>query len=486
MSLPYRLAKTRKIIPLVLDQVLEVSSTRPTCQSAACPLNTLSSIAINVQWLPSGSILISTCPSNVSAWCSVADLEDQKIDSVDEYLTEPLKLSPIGKLASYKRDVPEQISPKWKRTESLLQNGVQANPDCEAWKVSVASLLRCYGLEIDASTRWIPVQVFEPVSLVGPAPRETFLHQHDILWPAHLCFVRCDEVPRPGRDFSWAWDDGDDEAADPLVDAETWFKGKADREQALEAYHQRKEKEAQKRLPSPSDDGDSMPDLFSISQRRIDQQALSGIYPTPPDGFRAQAVGHPSDLGKDTRDRVDAEGLSGVKMEEQTPGDVFESERVSPDVEMNVEDYHRLDGDDLFGDMNTDMFTAHGLTEDDFDFFDQPAESELMPSTETAATQDSSAKDSLLQASEASEQVDQDIDMLMDEPSFVNDVQSNGQMGHQQTFKGNATPVSYNANADSCCRTLMGHTRRAEAASDQRKVTRYPEASKRRRSRGFT
>lgn len=442
MSLTYRLTKTGQNIPLASDQLLDIGTPCKqqfrTKRHSSLPPNLLSSISINIQWLPSGTILISTHPLDISARCSIAELQDQNPESLEEYLTEPLKLSPIGKLAGYRGDVSRRLSPRLKRTESLVQNGTLVDPNCEAWKASLTGLLRCYGLEIDATTRWVQVQVFEHIALGGKTSGE-FIQQHNIIWPAHLCFVKCDDVPHSGADFSWAWDHGDEEAADPLTDAETWFLEKAEREQALEAYYKRKEKEAQKRLPSPSDDGDSMLNLFPASQKHIDQQTASGVYPTPPDGFRNQPIGQPSDLGRDSKDRVDAEGPLSVKNEEQTVGSVFQSEHVSPDVAMDVNDFHRLDGDDLFGDMNTDMFTAHGLTEDDFDFFDQPADPEpASHGTETAVTlppEDIPVKSPDLQRASAQEVFGPDIDMLMDEPSIYDtDIQNSGQTEGQQSF----------------------------------------------------
>ena len=444
MSLTYRLTKTGQNIPLTSDQVLDIGTTNKqqyrTKRQPSLPTNLLSSISINVQWLPSGTILISTHPLDTSAWCSIAELQEQNPENLQEYLTEPLKLSPIGKLAGYRGDVPRQLSPRLKRTESSVQIWTLENPNCELWKASLMGLLRCYGLEIDATARWVQVRVFEHTSLVGKSSGE-FIQQHNIIWPAHLCFVKCDDVPRSGADFSWAWDHGDEEAADPLTDAETWFLEKAEREQALEAYHKRKEKEAQKRLPSPSDDGDSMLNLFPASQKQIDQQTASGVYPTPPDGFRAQPIGQPSDLGRDLKDRVDAEGPLSVKHEEQTVGSVFQSEHVSPDVAMDVDDFRRLDGDDLFGDMNTDMFTAHGLTEDDFDFFDQPADPEpASHDTETAVTlppEDMPIESPDLQRSSAQEGFDPDVDVLMDESSnYDPDIKISGQTEGQQSFNG--------------------------------------------------
>ena len=145
-----------------------------------------------------------------------------------------------------------------------------------------------------------------------------------------------------------------DASVDPLEKVESWFLGKAARMEASRIRLQEENKEAQalKDVEDTDDEDSSSPFEMPVDQG-ISPQDVSGIYPTPPDGLP------PALLGSSNSNNL-------------RPGDYDDEEKELHPSDETRGDYDGQENDDLFGDIDIDMFASNGLTEADFSFFDEP------------------------------------------------------------------------------------------------------------------
>ncbi|KAF2227360.1 mediator complex subunit 13 C-terminal-domain-containing protein [Elsinoe ampelina] len=182
-----------------------------------------------------------------------------------------------------------------------------------------------------------------------------------ITWPACLCFVSPEEDSDTVRLPSFL--DGDDLAGilDPIKEAERWFLGSADREQAL------KTAEISSTGPSTEPQLDGFDDDLDLStspvyNRNLDIVASNGVYPTPPDGI----------LPAHNPTTTSSTHVIDMPTEEG-PLRSLSSDHVSrkSSIDMNVEGLDDND-DNLFGDIDEDMFgnAEIDVTDADFNFFD--------------------------------------------------------------------------------------------------------------------
>ena len=383
----YALACDGACIPFAPCQFLSPIST--TGKHGFCemgcdfPVTTpLSAISVNVTWLSSGMLVISSCPETDSKWINATTLHTDDGQDLGAMQLDFLVLAPLGVCAIYKgyeSILPDFSSPYSDNspssgTRAFEPTGDPTYADRKTWKGSVAALLGIYGLEISDDTQWTWVLTCGSI-IENNRPNVAEILTHTILWPSHLCFCQALGPVAGFSDYSWAWERSGSKVVDPLADAESWFLGKNSRKEALEAQRRQTELETRTKAgSSSSDDADSLSELFIGIRRSIDQQALSGIYPTPPGADRPQAISVMTIQDLDTTGTPDARiTINSLNGSQQELRDNIELQYTSPDAEMGLGDYDHLEGDDLFGDMNSDMFTANNITEDDFSFFDQPA-----------------------------------------------------------------------------------------------------------------
>ncbi|KAK4696963.1 hypothetical protein P7C71_g1026, partial [Lecanoromycetidae sp. Uapishka_2] len=142
---------------------------------------------------------------------------------------------------------------------------------------------------------------------------------------------------------------------DPLAKAESWFLSASVRLRSLEVKRQKLALEAQEiQEPDGTDDEDTLYDLEFQATQGITPQDVSGIYPTPPDGIRSSlTVSSPTNV----QNQVDREA----------------EQSVHPTPQASNRPYAEHESGDLFDEIEMDMFTANGLTEADFSFFDEPS-----------------------------------------------------------------------------------------------------------------
>lgn len=213
-------------------------------------------------------------------------------------------------------------------------------------KASTLSRLAPQGIKTVPGVTWIQVQMGrESDFFVGPPVT---------VWPADLCF--CEDVTIPvsgeeGESVSRSIVDG---TIDPLEEAESWFLEKATRMRVLQArVREEEQKDQAMEVVENTDDEDALSPYEIAIDQGITPQDVSGIYPTPPDALPPGLLGssHPSNL---------------------QPGDYDDEEKELQQSDEARGEYDGQQQDDLFGDMDIEMFASNGLTEADFSFFDEP------------------------------------------------------------------------------------------------------------------
>jgi len=329
---------------------------------------------LEVQWLCCGSLIILSYPNHGMGWRCLGNsikrpLTPQKLTVV---------LSPFGTTASY------FLANSGELLESLRhapECGEDEGFDTSNWSASsgsskskVISLLRRRGVQIPENCSWIPVRIPVPRSeAAGEDLDKAFFHI--VEWPAQLCFHNGEPDEVDGRGSGFIWQGLLDSNTDPLRDAETWFRERHERKTKIERRRLElktlSEKEAQASLEKEEDIRSG---LFPSMERQNEIQGLSGIYPTPPDGFRSQIPGHsieleasdPSNRQADTEMRDQGDDSTKTSNQGGTPLDPLHG------VGMSLGAYDGIEDDELFANMDSAMFTANGITEDDFSFFDEP------------------------------------------------------------------------------------------------------------------
>lgn len=191
---------------------------------------------------------------------------------------------------------------------------------------------------------------------------------HDsIVWPASLCLWRIRGRGVVESAHTIADIVSEDPSADPLVRAENWYATRMDRASILATMRKNEElATALQRQDSESED-DAIPlDDIGLNDNRTITQDLTGVYPTPPDGptFNAYSSSALPQQGTHaSAEDTSVLATNAVSTSPLAPSPVLEHE--SALCEENREE-------SLFGDMDTDLFASNGLTEADFNFFDEP------------------------------------------------------------------------------------------------------------------
>ena len=290
-------------------------------------------ILFNVKWLSSGTMLISFYQSRLPRLIRMSKMLSRDGQSTGLAIGSPLLLSPFG------------IRCYYMGTEISLKSDVQRKSAMQM-KASILSRLSHLGIRSVQKATWIHVQTGAGSNpSVGPPVS---------LWPADLCF--CEDLMtlvsgEVGDSFERSLVDG---SVDPLKEAESWFLERSARMEAsrVRLLEQDQEAQALKDVEDTDDEGALSPFEIPVDQG-ITPQDVSGIYPTPPDGLPPALLGssNPNNLQSGDYDDEEKE----LQPSDETRGD-----------------YDGQENDDLFGDIDIDMFASNGLTEADFSFFDDP------------------------------------------------------------------------------------------------------------------
>ena len=247
-------------------------------------------------------------------------------------------------------------------------SALQSNP---TWTSKVSKAMLTEGVTLHADDEWLVLELVE----AGKHTR--------FLWPQRLCYTSekepysWDSSPSPSQGWKqWFGDTGSpDTFKNPLAEAEEWLMGAAERERLTNAASQSAGLPFESSLPHPANMIAETPLATSppFNQRLMDQQAaMSGIYPTPPDGLiPGHLTQQPTSDGTGAGMQAEHSALSNELQlpssdDNQMGGSSMESSGEAQAFQPN--------SDDLFGDMAEMDFGANEVGDADFDYFDEPDE----------------------------------------------------------------------------------------------------------------
>ena len=188
------------------------------------------------------------------------------------------------------------------------------------------------------------------------------------IWPANLCLWETGTPKDTEKANTVAAVVSDDPYADPLSRAEDWYARRLDRAGALATI--RRNQELASRLTRQDSDmeiDDVFPIEISHVSSRGNVQDVTGVYPTPPDGppphpYSSTAVSQPTTHASSENTTAVAVNAPSTSPRMGSPGSGYESVK-----------YRENGTESLFEDMDADLFASNGLTEADFNFFDDPS-----------------------------------------------------------------------------------------------------------------
>ncbi|KAG9664742.1 putative C6 transcription factor, partial [Aureobasidium melanogenum] len=233
------------------------------------------------------------------------------------------------------------------------------------WKTMAATKLEKASLPHDES--WLRVSLRSSTSQ----------DQLECLWPGSLCLEIPSQQLSPSlnRTDSMHWFDSKDPYQNPLDTAESWFLAQEERTNQEQKMRQA-EKDKENAANNPPEE--AIPDHLSVtspvySRSVQDQISVNGIYPTPPDAIPPIICSDPSIPNVIVSDNP-IKALPGLPEEtqDQEQDQDMEQDGNTSDVDLDTEDYHKENTDDLFGDADEEMFENPGVTDADFSFFDNP------------------------------------------------------------------------------------------------------------------
>ena len=282
-------------------------------------------IACDARWLPNGSLQCVLSQITSARLYTLFDVLYRKLGFSLE-MGDSIILSPSGLIGQYygkENDHP----PNYSSTN----------------KTQIIAWLKRIGLSVPQNLKWVHVLFpitgqYENNEIVST---ETNVARS--LWPAHLCLCKDSQRARISESL-----DPEEVALDPLERAQSWFRGKSARAEAIEKGKQKEAEAEEARDQEGIDEEDTAADYVHQMSQQATPRDVSGIYPTPPDGVPSTSHDPSTSNNHQSTGASDAVTVN----------------------EMAAQDYGENANDELFGEMDIEMFATNGLTEDDFNFFD--------------------------------------------------------------------------------------------------------------------
>ncbi|PGH09166.1 hypothetical protein GX51_00920 [Blastomyces parvus] len=332
--------------------------------------------------------------------------DDPESDIVATRLNDDVWLAPSGTLcrltstSEYQSslsnfDSPEHIGTTPHQAE-LLAGKIYANK--RAWKRIVSEWLEMFGLHLNnpESEFWVEVEVnVLDRPFYDLFSKSTLNHQKSspfvrILWPGRLCFTRSRSkmaAPANPTDFF----SGQSES--PVQFAERWVKEACrisqpiDKHKSSDDQNGLENQQPKRSEPSPLRfDRSDMPESLARAIILPEAQLASAVYPTPPGGALSQnmGVGIVSERhGTSTIDTLSyaPTQIESIYNEASGPTTYFRGnseilptalDPASSELGIGSGLYDTAADEDFFGDMDVANFDTKGITEADFNFFDEP------------------------------------------------------------------------------------------------------------------
>lgn len=375
------LTKTPSWVPLgdvscVRNARTRASMHRENENRPVFPPSEICLMSVVVEWAPTAEIFISNFSNIIPGLRRLSEVLLDHRQDAQPFQSRKVIVSPSGLVAlccGLARKSEEGADTNSEASPGQPTYHINSSDDIVAEKKrSTVAYLAHRGIKLLGEEDWIRLQYRKPSYVNGVAEQDQDGSRPSVtfLWPASLCFCvaktfpqeeRCIQRPAFGRDS----------AMDPLLHAETWFMGKEGRNQAIEAQRKIEEAEAQKSNEARNQiRKDSFTDLVLRPTQYGTTQDVASIYPTPPDGLPSQNSismtqrPTPASYGE-VVDRAHHDSVNTTANLTESPL----ASSLAPVISSTT--YDQLE-DDLYAELENDMFAANGLTEADLDFFDEP------------------------------------------------------------------------------------------------------------------
>lgn len=368
---------------------------------------------IDVFWASSGTLVVSTFSLTQP---EVICLDDMITDEQEKHMVgKCVRVAPSGLLAQVVSfDEPldvatEEINQRPQRKRARIPPFEQG---LERWKSAVKTWLSWKGFSIpflEKGSSWVKIRIghLNQHGIRSPIPSNSV---KEMLWPRSLCFyydssAALDQVislhPTTSASAdsvqSWFETPATTGFTDPVDAAQQWFMGKPERDRVVEA--RRRAKKAEEDAARIKEESHGLFPSSPLNARGAnygDLQAVSGVYPTPPDGVppgTAVSSGDTPSVSGAANNVILASGGTNPVINLLAPQETVRTDGqlhplTSPEVSLPYDQYHSGGGnDDLFEDMDEDGFDGNGVTDADFNFFDDP-DAEDMDMLDVPAVED--------------------------------------------------------------------------------------------------
>ncbi|KAI9742990.1 MAG: mediator of RNA polymerase II transcription subunit 13 [Claussenomyces sp. TS43310] len=271
------------------------------------------------------------------------------------------------------------------------------------WQQAFTDWLLKKGLSPSAleSTSWVMMQMPQYDAVVPHNSAEDEIADEDgwstLLWPTFLCFLHVSP-----RSIHHIKSDSSDDY-DPMAFAESWFASSSERDVTL-SKRQREREAVESALKAQSDLATTISPLSNEFIRPVRRASNAGaVYPTPPDGVQ-HAAGItpsfdeiPSTPGPLMRPPTSLEVIDpmtsskdGIEGPEIAEDSTWESSAAKKDLTASGLEFN---DENLFGDMDGDLFGETNITDADFSFFDEPDALSHQEKHENHDTEDATESD---------------------------------------------------------------------------------------------
>jgi mediator of RNA polymerase II transcription subunit 13 len=382
----------------LLSQPETTENSREIPSGLALPFRMTS---LNVYCTSSGSLVVSAfsvTKPEIRCLNEAAGTDEQK-----QIIGKCIRIAPNGSLAQVMSFDDPLGTVRDGSTQRVSKRRFKISPAeqaLERWKSSVERWMSGKGYStsgLDRKTSWVRIR------LAQRSNATTFgfglaNHSREILWPQALCFfyddsfraeIRMEAATKLEPDVDWFQTESSFGFRDPLDVAQLWFHGKTEREISFNArrkVRQAEEDAARLREEQPGGLFPSSP-LNARTGVYDNLQAATGagVYPTPPDGILpgvAVSTGDTSSISGIATNTVLAPGGTNPAINVSAPQesqllDEGQPSTTSPEF-MQFDQFNSSGGnDDLFEDMDADDFGGNGVTDADFNFFDEPDEDDV-------------------------------------------------------------------------------------------------------------
>jgi mediator of RNA polymerase II transcription subunit 13 len=399
--------------------------------------------SIHIQWFSSGMLVVSTSTEQTPR---LRCLEFTSGDDQKQLVGKCIRVAPNAMLASIasfedpSESPAEDSSRRLQRKKKMKLGSLEQN--IEKWKGIVKRWLSWKGYilpKLDQRGAWLTIRIGQVahVPMMSPLLANS---NREILWPRALCFLPysasigafvpgADAVSSPPAfqdDLKWFETSTTIGFRDPIDSAHDWFIGQLERDKKLDTLRKAKkaEEDAMRRKDEPSSLFPSSP-FNTRTGVYGDLQAVSGVYPTPPDGV-APGAGFPStdtpSVSGTASNVILAPGGNNPAINLSVPQDRPRTDEpqptTSPAFPATAEPFQTSgEDDDLFEDMEEDGYGGAGIEEADFDFFDGPDGDDVdMADAPTLSESASQPHSQLQQDSQAADALEPSIKEEVSDP----------------------------------------------------------------------